>query len=203
MAARQRMTGEERRGKILEAALDEFADKGFHGARSREIARRAGISETLVFRHFENKERLFEAALEHLFGGHDIADDVEYETKWGDDFGVFAGLARHMLEHSRRDPRILRLHLFQVLDRMQTEGGERGFIGSGKVERLLSDYIFRRGQEGALNVAHADLSAKLFVYWVFMAIADRGLGLTSSPLDLDDAQLANLLARRFLNGISR
>ena len=204
MAAGKRMTGEERRGRILDAALDVFAEKGFHGARSREIARRAGISETLVFRHFTNKERLFEEAMNHLFGGHRVADEIEAHLAETDDLGVFAGIARHMLEHTREDPRILRLHLFQFLDRMHgPRGGDGGFVGSGDLERFLADYIARRVEQGAFHAADPGLSAKLFLYWIFMAIADRDLGLFASPLDGDDTQLAETLAHRFLHGITR
>ncbi len=203
MPPSSRMTGEERRERILEAALDVFAEKGFHGARSREIARRAGISETLVFRHFANKEQLFNAAWEHLFGSHAVTDDLGEELATSDDLGVFTGVARHMLEHSRRDPRVLRLHLFQVLDRMHAPGGEGGgFIGAEKVERFLAEYILRRGQEGALRIAQPDLSAKLFLYWIFMAIADRDLGLSASPPAYGDGDLADILARRFLHGLA-
>ena len=203
MVSKRRLTGEERREQILNAALDVFAEKGFNGARSREIARRAAISETLVFRHFANKEQLYRDALDHLCGGHPVADDIQEAMARSDDWAVFAGLARHMLEHSRQDSRILRLHLFEVLDRMRYSGREDvGLAGDKKLEVLLSDYLGRRAGEGALAAENPDLSAKLFLYWVFMAIADRDLGLTASPLDQDDAELADALTRRFLKSLA-
>ncbi|MBE0532582.1 MAG: TetR/AcrR family transcriptional regulator [Rhodospirillales bacterium] len=203
MVTGRRMHGEERRRQILDVALDVFAEQGFHGARSREIARRAGVSETLVFRHFANKERLYEEALAHLFGGHDVAADIGGEIARADDHGVFTGVARHMLEHARRDARILRLHLFQVLDRMRVTGDDGGAaLREGRLEALLTGYIARRGREGGLRAEAPELTAKLFLYWVFMAIADRELGLTSSPPAFGDAELADLLARRLLYGIA-
>jgi AcrR family transcriptional regulator len=52
----------ERRGQIIDATLELFAEKGFSGTKTREIAERAGISETLIFQHFKTKGDLYRAA---------------------------------------------------------------------------------------------------------------------------------------------
>jgi AcrR family transcriptional regulator len=54
-----RKTAEERRDEIVDAAFDEFAEKGFHGASTDAIARRAGVSQPYVFRLFGTKKDLF------------------------------------------------------------------------------------------------------------------------------------------------
>lgn len=46
------------REKILSAALELFATRGFVGASTREIAKKAGVAEVTLFRHFTSKERL-------------------------------------------------------------------------------------------------------------------------------------------------
>ncbi len=46
------------RQKIMEAARDEFAARGFAGARVEAIARRAGLSKQLLYHYFANKEAL-------------------------------------------------------------------------------------------------------------------------------------------------
>ncbi len=51
--------------KILEAALKLFSEKGFLGATTKEIAKRAGISEVTLFRYFKTKEQLFIQVLEY------------------------------------------------------------------------------------------------------------------------------------------
>jgi TetR/AcrR family transcriptional regulator len=45
--------------KILDAALKEFAEKGYKGATTRVIADKAGFTEMTLFRKFETKENLF------------------------------------------------------------------------------------------------------------------------------------------------
>ncbi|MBA3844068.1 MAG: TetR/AcrR family transcriptional regulator [Actinobacteria bacterium] len=57
----ERKSKEERREEILDAAMEVFAQAGYHGASTEEIARRAGISQPYVFRLFGTKKELFMA----------------------------------------------------------------------------------------------------------------------------------------------
>ena len=49
--------------KILEAALELFVKNGFDGTSTIEIARKAGVSEALIFKHFKSKAGLLEAII--------------------------------------------------------------------------------------------------------------------------------------------
>jgi AcrR family transcriptional regulator len=62
-----RMSAEERREAILEAARDEFAASGFHGTSTETIAERAGISQPYLFRLFGTKKELFVASVRRCF----------------------------------------------------------------------------------------------------------------------------------------
>jgi TetR/AcrR family transcriptional regulator len=55
------------RRAILDAALEEFAEKGYEGASTRTIAERAGLDHTLITYHFRNKETLWKAVAESSF----------------------------------------------------------------------------------------------------------------------------------------
>jgi len=48
---------------ILQAALELFAKEGFHPTSTSKVAKKAGVSEGLIFRHFKNKTGLLEAIL--------------------------------------------------------------------------------------------------------------------------------------------
>jgi AcrR family transcriptional regulator len=65
-AIARRQRGESRR-LLLEAARDVFNRKGYSSASTREIADRAGVSETLIFRHFRSKAGLFREAMVQPF----------------------------------------------------------------------------------------------------------------------------------------
>jgi TetR/AcrR family transcriptional regulator len=60
---------EKTRAAILKAALEEFAHEGVTGARTDEIARRAGVNKALIYYYFKDKEGLYAAALEQVFSG--------------------------------------------------------------------------------------------------------------------------------------
>jgi AcrR family transcriptional regulator len=54
-----KLSSEERRASILQAVRRVFAEKGFDGTTTRELADSAGVSEALLFKHFPNKAALF------------------------------------------------------------------------------------------------------------------------------------------------
>jgi TetR/AcrR family transcriptional regulator len=64
--ARQRRS-DTTRSAILDAALAEFAAHGFEAASTREIAARAGVHQPQINYHFDSKEALWQAAVDHLF----------------------------------------------------------------------------------------------------------------------------------------
>ncbi|MEM6555007.1 MAG: TetR/AcrR family transcriptional regulator [Pseudomonadota bacterium] len=55
------------RADILQAALEEFAERGFDGATVRGIAARIDLTHGMIRYHYDNKEQLWFAAVEHLF----------------------------------------------------------------------------------------------------------------------------------------
>jgi AcrR family transcriptional regulator len=62
-----RMSAEERREAVLEAALPEFAAGGLAGTSTEDVARRAGISQPYLFRLFPTKKALFLALARRCF----------------------------------------------------------------------------------------------------------------------------------------
>jgi AcrR family transcriptional regulator len=63
----QRLPAAERREALLEAALAVFAQGSYSGATTAEIARAAGISEPILYRHFASKRDLYLAVIEHMW----------------------------------------------------------------------------------------------------------------------------------------
>ena len=56
------------RDRILQSALDEFSEKGFHATTIDSIAERAGMAKGTVYRYFKTKESLFNALKEDTIG---------------------------------------------------------------------------------------------------------------------------------------
>ena len=63
-APRKRLTAAARREVIELAAMDVFAERGYHGAAMDEIARRSGVSPPVVYDHFASKLALHRRLLE-------------------------------------------------------------------------------------------------------------------------------------------
>jgi AcrR family transcriptional regulator len=62
-----RSTATERRNDVLDAALVEFAERGYEGTSTEAIARRAGISQPYLFRLFGTKKELYKASAARCF----------------------------------------------------------------------------------------------------------------------------------------
>src|SRR5216683_2175658 len=60
---------EESRAAILKAAVREFAQEGVAGARTEAIARSAGVNKALLYYYFKDKEAIYRAVLDQVFGG--------------------------------------------------------------------------------------------------------------------------------------
>jgi TetR/AcrR family transcriptional regulator len=57
------------RTRILEAAVNQFSEKGLDGARTEQIAEAAGVNKALLYYYFHGKEALYSAAIEHVAEG--------------------------------------------------------------------------------------------------------------------------------------
>jgi AcrR family transcriptional regulator len=68
----------EARSLLLKAGRELFASKGYAGASTRDIARRAEVSEALLFRHFGSKAGLFEESIIEPFRGF----VAEFADEW-------------------------------------------------------------------------------------------------------------------------
>jgi|SRR5581483_9427675 len=67
MATATRLTAAERRSSVLDAAMVEFAEGGYVGTSTEDIARRAGISQPYLFRLFGTKKELYLASVSRCF----------------------------------------------------------------------------------------------------------------------------------------
>lgn len=73
------LTRPNKRTLITDAAVEVFAEKGFHAARISDIARRAGVADGTIYLYFKNKEDLllsvFEEKMDYLLEGLSAALD--------------------------------------------------------------------------------------------------------------------------------
>jgi AcrR family transcriptional regulator len=80
----------ETRVSILNAAIAEFAERGFEGASIRVIADRLGLQHPLITYHYRNKDILWQAAAEHAFA--QIRSEWDLSAPEGSDLSALARL---------------------------------------------------------------------------------------------------------------
>lgn len=69
----------EKRDRILNAAISEFAQKGFKNASTNEIVKEAGISKGLIFHYFKNKKQLYLFLYDYLM---EIMKEEYFHKPW-------------------------------------------------------------------------------------------------------------------------
>jgi AcrR family transcriptional regulator len=74
----RRLSAQERRAELLDAAVIEFAESGYHGTRTADIAARAGVSQPYVYALFPDKRALFLAC--HDYTTERIKEALEKAT---------------------------------------------------------------------------------------------------------------------------
>jgi AcrR family transcriptional regulator len=82
----------ETRASILDAAIAEFAEKGFDGASIRAIADRLGLQHPLITYHYRSKDILWRAAAEHAFA--QIRSEWDVSAPEGPELSPLARLRR-------------------------------------------------------------------------------------------------------------
>jgi TetR/AcrR family transcriptional regulator len=173
-----RLPAAERRLALIETAIRVFSDGSYRGTTTAEIAREAGVSEPILYRHFASKRDLYLAAVDHVWGkaraaweeALESSDDVRaaieaigrgHVTVHDCKFQM-AELWVQALSEANEDPELrreLRKHMRQVHD----------FVAG----------VIRRGQEeGSLNAArNADAEAWTFLAGGVLGMVGRRIGL--------------------------
>jgi AcrR family transcriptional regulator len=151
------MTGDKRREQILATAVSLFSQRGFKGTTTKEIARAAGVSEAMVFRHFENKDALYEAILEtkgcqdgvHRFPWEDN-EQLKKAIEEKDDFAVFYQIASDALHKHQADIGFMRLLFYSALE--EHDLASRFFQEFvERVYQFIGGYIEQRQRDGAFR----------------------------------------------------
>lgn len=99
---------EEKKNLIMNAALEQFANVGFHAATISQIAKHAGISKGLMYNYFRSKEELLAGIINRSVTeiyGHFDPDHDGYLTE--DEFELFVRKVFNLLKEKRQFWRLL------------------------------------------------------------------------------------------------
>ncbi len=162
MSTPHRMSHEERRAAILDAAVRLFAERGFRGTTTRALADAVGVTEPVLYEHFRSKRELYCAIVEaKAQAGMALATaTLEPLLEARDDRGFFLALGHIILRYLSEDQTYARLLIGVALE--DAELGRVFYNRQRPGREKVAAYIALRIQEGAFRPVHPALAARVF-----------------------------------------
>jgi TetR/AcrR family transcriptional regulator len=204
MARPRKRARADTRGRILKAALDEFASRGYDAAGVDRIARRARVNKALIYYYFANKRGLYHELLHDSFAElvsalrEAVNAEGDAETRLGRYIETF-------ISHLDRHP-----HMPPLMLRELADGGKHLDIGTLRqmltIPPLLAGLVAQGRAEGRFEDFDA-LMLHFVITGTAMIMAGnvpirrrvRQLGLAQPPLDpATTTETLQVVARRTL-----
>jgi AcrR family transcriptional regulator len=178
--------------RLLEAAADEFAERGMAGARVDRIAQQAGANKALIYSYFGSKEQLFEAVFESL-----VTTFVESTPITADNLPDYVG---RLYDRYEDDPRLLRLAAWYQLERAATAGMPKAAQQANAKKHAA---LVAAQQQGALTKTFSADALMTIVFglssmWAFVKLGDTSK--TSVTQRAERRRVAVEAMTRILNG---
>ncbi len=196
----RRMSARGRREQILKGAMRLFAEKGFQGTTTREIARHLKISEALMFKYFPSKEALYRAIIQKRTDGSEEMLFPRDAVNAKNDRLVFRSIASYLIRKNTNDPTFMRLLIYSALEGHDLS---RMFFKNHAMEktRLLSEYIRQRIREKGFRKVCPMLAARAFIGMVVQyVVAQEIYGLKNSSR-FSEKKVVETFVDTFLNGL--
>lgn len=153
---------DERKEKILEVGIEEFATKGYENANINVIAKNAGISIGLMYKYFSTKTDLFVTCIQR---GMAILDDAIDEIMKSDDKLIVKAekLIRTTCTHSKRNSNYIKLYN----EITSEKNSETAKLLAKEIESVTSKkYITCIAQALASGDVRQDLDPRMFAFFL-------------------------------------
>lgn len=225
MARKPAIPGVDRRQQILEAALAVFAEQGFDGATTKDIAARAEVTHGLIYFYFDSKEDLFLAAFEHEADA--VFKQVDFADVCDDDAPVEVTLPRMLTRIMQALSSPQAQHMIQVMMHLaahrERDGGPLRechaamAAHTGQLTEQIRQYLERQVAMGRLREVDTQLMATLLLGSAMTlyrirryGVADKYAEFISSDKNahrdepapsVDCDQIAAQIADTFLHGV--
>ncbi|MCS7033302.1 MAG: TetR/AcrR family transcriptional regulator [Phycisphaerae bacterium] len=192
-----RMKAHQRREQLIATAIRVFARSGYDGTTTAQIARAAGVTEPILYRHFRSKQELF-AAIVGVVSSAAVRHLAQVAEGEPDPAQRIRKLCAAMPDHIRR-----MADAYHVLHGALTHSRDRRVIHVLRkhyrtMHRVFRDVI-RQGQ--VAGTFRRNMCAKNAAWHIVMS----GLGYATLSLNLDliDRPTINETIEEFLLGLKR
>lgn len=137
-----RMSREDRRKQIIEAAMSVFVEKGFKGTTTSEIAATAEVSEVTLFRYFSSKQEIFLEGIRPIMMGT-LQEVIDNSSRLGSPAKLKALLTERILFISRN---------YEVMKLILNEAALLDDMGKGSFIEMNLRFI--RTMLDGMGIAH-------------------------------------------------
>jgi len=189
-----------RREQILQGAMRLFAQKGFRGTTTREIAQHLGVSEALMFKYFPSKEALYRAIIQKRTDGSEEMLFPKEAIQAKDDRQVFRSIASYLIKKNTEDPTFMRLILYSALEGHDLS---RIFFENNAMEKakLLSGYIRQRIKEKAFRKVPPMIAARAFIGMIIHYVQAQEIYGLKKLFRFSQKKVVETFVDAFLNGL--
>ncbi|MDF9841692.1 MULTISPECIES: TetR/AcrR family transcriptional regulator [unclassified Paenibacillus] len=160
--------------KLLLAAIDLMASKGYKGVTTQEIAAAAGLSEKTLFRHFGSKQNLLEAAFDRFHYAEEMTRLFNEKLVWDLETDLLL-ISRTYHEIMNRNRKMI---MISVKEADHLPGfRERTIKHPKQFIEILTRYFTEMTGQGKLIESNAELQAYSFIsmnYGVFLNNLNAG-----------------------------
>jgi AcrR family transcriptional regulator len=174
---------EEKRRRILEAAVRTFARKGYHSARVGDIAEEAGVAHGLLYHYFEGKEAVLDAVFRETWG--ELLEAIESVEASGEPAREqLRQVAAIILRAWKRRPDVVRVLVREIARSPELH---RRIDELGRLFAAIERIIVRGQAEGSFR---ADLDARLASWMFYGGLEEILTGWVLGRLDDTDEAVA-------------
>ncbi|CUH83065.1 TetR/AcrR family transcriptional regulator [Thalassovita mediterranea] len=186
---------EKKRKDIIDAAIEEFREQGFLGAKTTAIAKRANVSSRTLYNHFDSKDALFAAISEIMIERNGRMEPVSYDPTRAFPEQLKDALWRYVEVITEETTiglnRMVMSELIRDLDRSRqffTEIAAHDYPVTQLIREAMTAGVLRQGDA---DLATGQLLAlvKNFFFW-----PEFFLGQNPTPKDVLDDCIAMFLA---------
>ncbi|HKY64234.1 MAG TPA: TetR/AcrR family transcriptional regulator [bacterium] len=198
----QRLSFSERERIILEAAGRLFAEKGFVGTTTKAIATESGVNEALLFRHFRNKEELYNALIAQRLG--------DFETELAPALKrifplpareALIEVAKLVVQRNRENSSFCRIIFFAALENHQL--GEQFFKQRLPLCEFLEGFFADKIRRGEIQDRSPQVLSRAFIGTIQNYVLVSLVFNAPDFFPLPEAEMLEAFVDIFLKGVQR
>lgn len=163
------------KNKLMLAAIDLMAEKGYKGVSTKEIAAAAGVSEMTLFRNFGSKQNLLEKAVDHYHYSIEMTNVFQEKIIWDlrADLLMISHMYFEIMERNRK------LFLIVLKDDELFEIREKAQKHPRILLELLTNYFTEMQKKKKMVATDAETQAITFMWMNYGAFMSQLFGASS------------------------